>query len=162
MPRMSKKDCTVVLHDIRSVHNAGSIFRSADGAGASRIILSGYTAGPVDHVGRARPDFLKVSLGSEMSVPWERSDVPLSELIARLKKEGAAIVALERTDTATDIFSYTAPETFALILGNEVDGVADEVIGSADATVAIPMHGMKESLNVSVAAGVALYALLRS
>lgn len=153
-------NCTVVLHDIRSVHNAGSIFRSADGAGVSRIILSGYTAGPIDHVGRVRPDFLKVSLGAEESVPWERSVVPLTDLIARLKAEGYAIVALECAPGAVDIFSYKAPGKFALVLGNEVEGVAQETLRAADASVAIPMHGIKQSLNVSVAAGVALYALL--
>lgn len=161
MPRMAKKECAVILHDIRSVHNAGSIFRSADGAGVSRIILSGYTAGPIDHVGRARPDFLKVSLGAEASVPWERSDAPLSGLIARLQNEGYAIVALERTESAADIFSYDAPGKFALILGNEVDGVSPEALAAAEATVMIPMRGIKGSLNVSVAAGVAFYALLQ-
>ncbi len=154
-------NCTVILHDIRSVHNAGSIFRSADGAGAARIILSGYTAGPIDHVGRARPDFLKVSLGSEASVPWERSDAPLPELLAELKAQGYAIIALERSQGAEDIFSYKAPEKFALILGNEVDGVSPEILAHVDATVMIPMRGIKESLNVSVAAGIAFYALLK-
>lgn len=158
---MAHPQCVVVLHDIRSVHNAGSVFRTCDGSGVSRIILSGYTAGPVDHVGRARPDFLKVSLDSETSVAWERSEEPLVELIHRLRKEGHAIVALERTQTAEDIFSFAVPEKFALILGNEVDGVARDALEQADAVVSIPMRGIKESLNVSVAAGVALYTLLR-
>src|SRR3989344_9355724 len=102
MPRMATKECVVVLHDIRSVHNVGSIFRSSDGAGVSRIILSGYTAGHIDHVGRARPDFLKVSLGSETAVPWERSELPLLELLTQLKAGGHTLVALERTETAED------------------------------------------------------------
>jgi 23S rRNA (guanosine2251-2'-O)-methyltransferase len=154
-------NCILVLHDIRSVHNAGSIFRSADGAGVSRIILSGYTAGPIDHVGRSRPDFLKVSLGAEASVPWERSEAVLSDLVSRLRREGYTIAALERTEGAQDIFSYEAPEKLALFLGNEVDGVPSEVLSEASVTLAIPMRGVKESLNVSVATGVALYALLR-
>lgn len=153
-------NCVLVLHDIRSVHNTGSIFRSSDASGVSRIILSGYTAGPVDHVGRARPDFLKVSLGSETSVPWERSEAPMPELLVRLKSQGYTLVALERTEGAQDIFSYAAPEKVALILGNEVDGVSEEVLSLVEHVVAIPMRGIKESLNVSVAAGVALYALL--
>lgn len=160
MPRMAKKECIVMLHDIRSVHNAGSIFRSADGAGVSRIILSGYTAGPIDHVGRERQDFKKVSLGSELSIPWERSIVALDERIAQLKEEGYSIVALERTPEAVDIFSYKSPNKFALILGNEVEGVSVETLAAADAVVSIPMNGIKESLNVSVAAGIAFYALL--
>ena len=156
------KECVVVLHDIRSVHNAGSIFRSSDGAGVSRIILSGYTAGPIDHVGKARPDFLKVSLGSEAAVPWERSTASLLECVETLQQEGYAVLALERSEGAQDIFSFEAPEKFALILGNEVDGVPSEILRAADATLAIPMRGVKESLNVSVAAGIALYALLSS
>lgn len=162
MPPMSKRECVVILHDIRSVHNAGSIFRSADGAGVSRIILSGYTAGPIDHVGRARPDFTKVSLGSELSVPWERSEGSLPETIERLRTEGYDIVSLERTKEAQDIFRYHAPQRFVLLLGNEVDGVDATAMEQSDAIVSIPMHGIKESLNVSVAAGVAFYTLLNS
>lgn len=158
---MVQKECVVILHDIRSVHNAGSIFRSADGAGVSRIILSGYTAGPIDHVGKERQDFKKVSLGSEKAVIWERSEIPLQDKLALLKEEGYVLVALEKTAEAIDIFQFKTPQKFVLIVGNEVDGVSAETLAVADANIGIPMRGMKESLNVSVAAGVAFYTLLR-
>lgn len=159
---MAKRECIVMLHDIRSVHNAGSIFRSADASGVSRIILSGYTAGPIDHVGRDRQDFKKVSLGAEASVPWERASATLTQTIAQLRAEGYEIIALEKTPEAQDIFSYEAPDRFVLLLGNEVDGVAAEALAASGVTLAIPMRGIKESLNVSVAAGIAFYALLGS
>ena len=161
MPRMTKRTCTLVLHDIRSVHNTGSIFRSADGAGVSHIILSGYTPGPLDHKGKARQDFAKVALGAEHTVPWERSEKPLAEIVEDLRTEGLEICALECDSRAQDILSYTPQTSFALILGNEVDGVPKEILREADTILSIPMRGSKSSLNVSVAAGVALYALLQ-
>lgn len=162
MPRMTTRTCTLVLHDIRSVHNTGSLFRSADGAGVSRIILSGYTPGPLDQKGKPRQDFAKVALGAEHTVPWERSEEALEVILENLKKEGIEVIALECDSRAKDIFSYTPQKSFALVLGNEVEGVPESALSRADAILSIPMRGAKSSLNVSVAAGVALYALLKN
>src|SRR3989344_4596874 len=89
------RDCVLVLHNIRSAHNAGSMFRTADGAGVSRVILSGYTPGPTDPRGKERAPFIKVSLGAEKIIPYSRAKV-LSTALKKLKKEGYTIVAIEQ------------------------------------------------------------------
>jgi len=161
MPLMIEKECTLVLHNIRSVHNVGSLFRASDGAGVFKIILTGYTPGPLDHKGKPRKDLAKVALGAENSISWERSEESLEEVIEKLRKEGNEILALECEAGAQNIFTFTPKNKFALILGNEVDGVAPSLLKNADTILEIPMKGVKSSLNVSVAGGVALYALLR-
>ncbi len=151
---------TLILHNIRSVHNVGSIFRTADAAGVSKIILSGYTPSPLDRFGRARKDFVKVSLGAEASVPWEvAEDITLA--LEQLKKDSCKIVALEQSPNSTPLFDYKPEGNIALIVGNEVDGVEPALLKIADTIVEIPMRGQKESLNVSVATGVALFALVK-
>lgn len=136
------------------------MFRTADGAGVSRIILTGYTPAPIEK-GKARADIAKVALGAELSIPW--TQVPSAvEALTQLKNEGYAILALEKTDGAVSLFEYEAPEKFALFVGNEVDGVPPDVLSLCDEVVAIPMRGTKESLNVSVATGIALYHLLKA
>lgn len=155
----NKKECVLVLDTIRSAHNTGSMFRTADGAGVSRIVLTGYTPAPIEK-GYPRRDIAKVALGAEVSIPWKQME-SATEALKELKQEGFTIVALEKTDQAVSLFEYEAPEKFALFVGNEVDGVPSEVLGLCDVIVEIPMRGVKESLNVSVAAGVALYSLLK-
>ena len=154
-------ELVVILHNIRSVHNAGSVFRTADAAGVSKIFLTGYTPAPLDRFSRERGDFSKVSLGAEKSVPWEQAKT-LAPLLKKLKKEGYRIVALEQDARATPLFDY-APQAqkLALILGNEVRGVSKASLKLCDDIIEIPMRGKKESLNVSVAAGIALFSLLR-
>lgn len=135
------------------------MFRTADGAGVSRIILTGYTPAPIEK-GKARPDIAKVALGAEISIPWRQ--VPSAvEALTELKESGYTILALEKTEGAVSLFEYISPEKFALFVGNEVDGVPPEVLALCDKVVAIPMRGIKESLNVSVATGIALYELLK-
>jgi 23S rRNA (guanosine2251-2'-O)-methyltransferase len=153
----------VILHNIRSVHNVGSIFRTADAAGVSRIILSGYTPGPLDRFGRVRNDFIKVSLGAENTVPWSTVKT-LGTTLAKLKKENIAIVAVEQHERSQSIFAFHPPKNqrIAVMLGNEVRGISSSLLKKADAVVEIPMRGKKESLNVSVAAGIALFALAQS
>lgn len=158
MPEERRKECVLVADTIRSAHNVGSMFRTADGAGVSRIVLCGYTPAPVEK-GKARPDIAKVALGAERVTPWSVvSDA--KEALEALREEGFTLLALERTEDAQDIFSYEAPQKFALIVGNEVDGVPKDVLALCDEVLSIPMRGMKESLNVSVSTGIALYALL--
>jgi 23S rRNA (guanosine2251-2'-O)-methyltransferase len=157
---------TLILHNIRSVHNAGSIFRTADAAGVSKIILTGYTPTPLDRFGRARTDFIKVSLGAEKTVPWEHLK-QFSSAVKKLKKENYFIIALEQDKKSISLFDWShAPEAkngkpMALVLGNEPRGLSPAALNRCDAILEIPMRGKKESLNVSVAAGIALFALLK-
>lgn len=152
----------LILDNIRSVHNVGSIFRTADAAGVSKIYLVGTTPAPIDRFGRKRRDLTKVSLGAEESVAWEHVE-NAAALIKFLKKEGFVVVALEQDGRSVDYrdFSSKKGSSIALIVGNEVGGVSKELLGLADAIMEIPMVGKKESLNVSVATGVALFQLNR-
>ena len=144
----------VVVPDIRSAHNVGAILRTADSAGWSHVYLSGFTPTP-EHRGA-----VKTSLGAEEHVPWTH-DEDTEALLAQLRAEGYTLAALEITDRAV------APEAIgaehlplALVLGNEVHGVAEAVLETADLHLALPQYGAKSSLNVSVAFGVAAYALV--
>lgn len=146
----------VILHNIRSAHNVGSVFRSADGAGVSKIFLTGYTPAPTDRFGREREEIRKTSLGATHTVPYEVfPDVQV--LIARLTEEGVLLVAVEQTPQAIPYTSYTPKGDTAYIFGNEVTGVEPEVLTQAQTHIQIPMSGVKESLNVSVCAGVILF-----
>ncbi len=151
-----------MLHNIRSVHNVGSIFRTADAAGVSKIILCGYTPTPVDRFGRARKNFNKVSLGAEKTVPWKQVQTP-ADAIKKLKKDGYKILAIEQSKNATSLFDYKpTSDKVALILGNEVRGLSKSILSQADTILEIPMRGKKESLNVSVTAGVLLFTLSKT
>ncbi|EKD58239.1 MAG: tRNA/rRNA methyltransferase (SpoU) [uncultured bacterium] len=153
----------LILHDIRSAYNVGAIFRTADGSGVSKIYLSGYTPAPAedDKLAKSRADKMieKTALGAEQSVSWEKCD-DLGKLLESLKEENFSIVALEKNDDSIDIRKYDKKFPMAIILGNEVDGVDQSVLEKCDAVVSIPMRGKKESLNVSVAAGIAMYEML--
>ncbi len=148
----------LILHNIRSVHNVGSIFRTADAAGVSYIVLSGYTPTPTDRFGLPRKDFTKVSLGAEKTVPWEKT-ATFSSAVKILRKKGCTIVAVEQDPRSIPLFSFeVAKDTpLALVLGNEIRGISKQSLSLCDAIVEIPMKGAKESLNVSVSAGIALY-----
>ena len=152
----------LVLHNIRSSHNVGSMFRTADGAGVGRIILSGYTPDHLNPKGKERRDFVKVSLGAEKFIPYTHTK-SLSTTLKKLKAEGYTVVAVELTDTAVNLFDYKAPKDakLAVVMGNEVRGISKQSLKHCDVTVMIPMRGKKESLNVGVACGVALFTLLQ-
>ena len=156
----------VILHNIRSLHNVGAIFRTAEGLGASKIYLIGYTPEPYDFFGKLRMDFAKTALGAEKYIKWEKVKNIFS-LIKQLKQDGVQILALEQSKNAIDIKKFSlglghrvSKLGIALILGNEVSGVPKSVLKKCDKIIQIPMRGKKESLNVSVAAGIALYALI--
>lgn len=153
------KECILILDNIRSVANVGSLFRTADCLGVSRIVLIGITPAPIDRFGRKRKDFIKVSLGAEDAVRWEHAK-EAEAAIGQLKEKGFEIIALEQTAGAEDVKNFGLTDKFALIVGNEVGGVSKEALDTADRVVEIPMMGMKESLNVSVAAGVVLSKLI--
>ncbi len=146
----------LILHNIRSEHNVGSIFRTADAAGVGKIYLSGYTPAPVDRFGRDVQKISKVSLGAEKSIPWEQRENIL-DLIKDLKAQDLEIVAVEQDERSVDYKKYKPKKDVAYILGDEVRGVPKEVLDAVDSIVEIPMKGEKESLNVSVTAGIVLF-----
>jgi 23S rRNA (guanosine2251-2'-O)-methyltransferase len=149
----------LLLHDIRSVHNVGSIFRTADSVGVDKIVLSGFSPAPLDRFKRVRTDLAKVALGAEQSVPWEYSETFLP-VIKKYKKEGFQIIALEQSEASVDYKKVKVTKPTLVILGNEPKGISKLLLKHADIIAEIQMKGNKESLNVSVAAGVFLYRLL--
>lgn len=155
---MMKKTCVLVLDNIRSVENTASIFRTAECLGVSKIYLVGTTPPPIDRFGRKRTDFAKVSLGAEEMIEWEYAK-EIVPVLKELKDQRFTVISLEQAPGSTSL----EPEksNFALILGNEVEGVSKEALEISDKIVEIEMKGEKESLNVSVAAGIALHELLK-
>lgn len=151
----------VILDNIRSTHNVGSIFRTADAAGVDKIFLCGTTPAPIDRFGRVRKDITKVSLGAEKSVSWNYVKDTVS-VIKKLKKEGYQIIALEQEENSVDYkkIKLVKNSKIALVLGEEVNGIDKNILKIADIVAEIPMKGKKESLNVSVAFGVALFRIL--
>lgn len=153
-------DIRLLLDNVRSVHNTGSVFRTAETLGVSTIYCGGTTPAPVDRFGRKRSDFAKVALGAEEMVGWEHIEDSL-KLVRKLKKEGFEVIALEQTKNSMDYKKVKISETKVLvILGSEVEGVSRGLLKLADIVAEIPMKGQKESLNVSVAAGVFLFRML--
>ncbi|MFA7000462.1 MAG: TrmH family RNA methyltransferase [Candidatus Paceibacterota bacterium] len=150
----------LILPDIRSAVNVGAIFRTADGSGIDKIYLVGVTPRPTDQYGRIQRDIAKSALGAETFIPWEYKE-KLIPLINSLKKEGYEIVALEQSEKSIDYRKYKNPLKMAFILGPEVTGLDKKILKNCDKIIEIPMHGKKESLNVSVACGVALFRILR-
>ncbi len=149
----AKRNVIAVLDNIRSVQNVGGIFRSADGAGITHLHLCGITATP------KHPKMAKVALGSEQSVAWSYHPNAL-DLVRELKAEGSAIWALEGGERAQNLTqSVCDAETIALVVGNEVTGVDLDILEIAERVVALPMRGVKESLNVATAFSIAAYYL---
>lgn len=148
----------IIIDTVRSAHNVGSIFRTADGAGVTHIYMYGYTPQPIDRFGRVQPEIAKTSLGASATVPWSVvAEVEVPTLAASLKAEGFTLVAVEQVLGAVSLPDFIEPEKVVYILGNEVTGVSPEWLQVADVVVEIPMQGMKESLNVSVCAGIVLF-----
>lgn len=157
-------EITVIAHNIRSIFNVGSIFRTCEGFGVSKIILSGYTPYPklsddsrLPHIANKLTDQIhKTALGAEMMVNFEYQDTPD---LAFLKREGYTVVALEQDTKSIPINKFQKPKKIALLLGEEVHGITADLLSQCDNIIEIPMKGKKESFNVSVAAGIALYQL---
>lgn len=154
-----KDENILILQDIRSTENVGAIFRTADAVGISKIFLTGYTPCPIDRFGKKRKDIAKSALGAEEFVPWEQRKSILA-LIKKLKKEGYKIIAIEQDQKAIDYKKIKIGEKNAFILGTEVTGIPKNILKECDMVTEIPMLGKKESLNVSVATGVALFRIL--
>lgn len=152
-------EVAVLLHDIRSVHNVGSIFRTADAAGVTHIYMSGHTPLPVDRFGRARKDLAKVALGAEQTIKWEETADPAA-LVTQLKSDGYRVIGIEQDDRAQDYKKISVTGKVLFLVGNEVDGMPADLLDLCDDIAEIPMRGGKESLNVSVAFGIALFRML--
>jgi 23S rRNA (guanosine2251-2'-O)-methyltransferase len=158
------KDIVLVLDNIRSMHNVGSIFRTADGAGCKKIELCGYTPGPVNKFRRINTKLTKVALGAEKTIAWEHHKSAL-DVVDQLQQQGVFIIALEQHKRSINVFDMDASQlsakSVALVLGNEREGVQQQIIEQVDLVVEIPMYGSKTSLNVAVACGIAVYHMRR-
>jgi len=154
----------IIAHNIRSTHNVGAIFRSAEGFGVEKIILSGYTPYPklekdsrLPHIAeKLTGQIHKTALGAETMVPFIVQEQP--DLVG-FKKQGYRVVGLEQADRSISLSQYTPPQDIALLIGEEVHGIDATLMNQCDDIIEIPMTGQKESFNVSVATGIALYAL---
>jgi len=146
---------TVLLNNVRSMHNVGSIFRTSDGAGIDHIYLCGYTPYP------PRKEISKTALYADETMSWSYH-LNAIDLIKKLKKEGTKIVALELTDDSIDYREFKPTENTCLILGHETEGVDKETLSLCDKMIKLPMRGHKGSLNVSVAYGIAAYELTKN
>lgn len=150
-----RRKVVVVLPAIRSTHNTGSFFRTADALGISKIFLCTFTAIP------PHPHLLKVSLGAETTVPWEYVEDP-KDVVKRLRADGFQLVGVEQTEKSIPLDTIEWKDNVALFFGHEVEGLAQELIELMDECVEIPMQGEKESLNVSVTGGIVMYEATRS
>jgi 23S rRNA (guanosine2251-2'-O)-methyltransferase len=158
------RDIVLLVHNIRSTHNVGAFLRTCDGFGVKKLLFSGYTPYPTLEDDTRLPHFAdkitrqihKTALGAEITVPFERYELPP---IKQLKADGYTIVGLEQDERSIMLPEYKVPDKVALFLGNEIDGIYPEYRDACDALVEIPMQGHKESFNVSVACGIALYHL---
>jgi len=167
----------VILHNIRSLYNVASIFRTADAAGIEKIYLCGITPGPLDRFGQWRRQFIKVSLGAEKTIAWEKC-ISLNHLIDKFKKAGYKIFAIEQSHKSIPYYKvagvFTPKSKVVLILGSEVSGLPSAILKKSDKILEIPMRGRilrhaghprysgygKESLNVSVAFAIVVFGIL--
>lgn len=143
----------LVIDNIRSAYNVGSIFRTADGAGIDKIHICGYSPTPKNQ------KVLKTSLGSEKSVLWEYYE-SITDCIRQLKEDGFLVLAVEVHDKAINYNEYEYRSDTALILGNEKSGISNEILSLCDDTIMIEMNGKKTSLNVAVTAGIISYSVI--
>jgi len=146
---------SLILHNVRSLYNVGSIFRTADSAKAKELILCGFTPHP------PRKEIEKTALGAVDSVPW-RYFVNIKDAISNVKETSTKVIAVELTDKRRPYDSLQVLDyPLALILGNEISGIDDDILALCDDAIEIPMYGVKHSLNVSVATGIALFEAIR-
>jgi len=160
------KSPILILEDIRSSHNVGSLFRTADAVGVGYVYLTGYTPAPVDKFGKVNSDIAKSALGGEKTILWKKVS-SCTTLIKKLQKDGCVVFAIEQDKNAVDYKKVSAllkskykSKQIVFVLGNEVTGVSKKVLSIVDIIAEIPMSGNKESLNVSVAGGIAMFRIL--
>jgi 23S rRNA (guanosine2251-2'-O)-methyltransferase len=161
-----RMEIVVIAHNIRSTHNIGAILRTSDGFGVSRVYCTGYTPYPTlpgdtrllhlrDKLTR---QIHKTALGAEATMPITQSD-ELAPVLAEVRATGYQLVALEQSPQSVMLPDFKPQQKIALLLGEEVHGIPGDVLAQCDAVIEIPMHGKKESFNVSVATGIALYGI---
>ena len=149
----------LIIHNIRSVTNVGAMFRTADAAAINKIYLTGYTPTPLDRFGRIRKDMAKSALGAEDYVKWEyKKSLPV--ILRSLRWENFYIIGLEQDKKSVDYKKIKLKNKNAFIVGTEVSGITKSILNRCDIIAEIPMKGKKESLNVSVALGIALFRIL--
>ncbi len=157
------KSMVLIVHNIRSAHNVGSLLRTADGLGVNEVFLTGYTPYPHDqndtrlpHISRKiDAQIHKTALGAETTVSWHH-DASIKDVITKLRMDKHKVVALEQAPTSLPMTKFVSPEKLAIIIGREVEGIESEVLDFCDQIVEIPMSGYKESFNVAVAAAIFL------
>jgi len=158
------KQIILIAHNLRSCHNVGSLLRTAEGLGVSKVFLTGYTPYPT-HSGDTRLPHLaakihkqihKTALGAETFIAWEHSEA-LAPVLAKLQQEGFTIAAIEQAPRAIPLPKYKTPDKIVLLVGREVEGVEPEVLARMDTVLEIPMFGKKESYNVVQAAAMGMY-----
>ncbi|MEA2077597.1 MAG: RNA methyltransferase [Candidatus Marinimicrobia bacterium] len=149
-----RREIYVIADNIRSLHNVGSLFRTSEAAGIEKLYLVGISGTP------PRKEISKTAIGAENNVPWEYH-ADIIPLLKYFKSENIPIIVLEHTNSSKDFQNVGYSFPLCLVVGNEVDGISEEVMDYADMAVEIPMFGMKQSLNVSVAYGIMLYELIR-
>jgi len=160
------KEVILVVHNVRSAHNVGSLLRTADGLGIKEVILSGYTPYPyklnderLPHLAkRTDAQIQKTALGAEKSIKW-RQDNQISSVLDELKAGGYFLLALEQTAGSKPLDKFKTRDKIALILGSEVGGIDSQILKRCDGIAEISMRGRKESFNVAAAAAMALYHL---
>ena len=152
----AKVSVIVILDNIRSAINVGSVFRSSDAFAIERIILVGFTATPPSR------EITKTAIGATSSVDWTHVD-DITDTLLQLKKNGYTITSIEQTDSSVSLLDWDIKpnQKLALVMGNEVDGVSDEALALSDVAIEIPQYGTKHSLNVSVCTGVVLWEVSR-
>lgn len=152
-----KSPLAIVLDNVRSQHNIGSAFRTGDAFRVEKVCLCGISATPPS------PEIHKSALGAEFSVPWEHFDTAL-EAVTALRAEGWTVVSVEQAENSTMLqdFRLEKGRKYAFVFGNEVRGVAQEVVDCSDGCLEIPQYGTKHSLNVSVSIGVVLWGVMNS
>ena len=149
----------LILHNLRSAHNVGAIFRTADASAVSHIYLTGYTPAPLERFKRPQPEIAKTALGAEKNIPWTTAR-SVSRVMKTLRGKGASMVGVEQDATARDYRLFKPQGPVAFLFGNEVDGLAPAIRATCNDLIEIPMLGMKESLNVATTAGISLFSTL--
>jgi 23S rRNA (guanosine2251-2'-O)-methyltransferase len=156
----SEIESVLILPNIRSAINVGAMFRTADAIGINKIYLTGYTPRPTDKFGRIQSDIAKSALGAETWIPWEYEE-DINKVLKKLKKDKFQIVAVEQDKNSIDYRKVKVGDKVAIIMGEEVNGLDKKILKKCNVIAEIPMKGKKESLNVSVACGIALFEILK-
>lgn len=155
----SEIESVLILPNIRSAINVGAMFRTADAIGINKIYLTGYTPRPTDKFGRIQGNIAKSALGAETWISWEYEE-DINKVLKKLKKDKFQIVAVEQDKNSVDYRKVKVGDKVAIIMGEEVNGLDKKILKKCDVVAEIPMKGKKESLNVSVACGIALFGIL--